>query len=97
MIRTLCQAIKKRRILEFNYDGLSRVVEPHLVGDRTTGRTSLSSFQVGGKSHSGGLPDWRPFTVAKISGLEVTGRTFDGPRPGYNPDDSRMTVIHCRL
>lgn len=97
MIETLCQAISEKRILNFTYDGLPRTVEPHLVGDRTTGKTGLSAYQIGGKSHSNSVPYWRPFTVSKIRELEITDQTFDKPRPGYNPNDSRMTVIHCRV
>ena len=94
---TLCDAISNRRILSFTYDGLPRVVEPHLLGDRTTGKMGLSAYQIDGQSKSNTVPDWRPFTVSKIQDLEVTGRSFSGTRPGYNPNDSRMTVIHCRL
>lgn len=92
----ICEAIEHNQIVEFSYDGLFREVEPHLVGIRN-GKPTLSSFQIGGRSKSGNIPGWRPFTIPKIRALEVTSRTFGGPRQGYNPNDSRMSSIICRL
>ena len=77
--RLLREAIEGRRLIRFVLDGLVRVAEPHDYGalgelDR------VLVYQVGGKSRSGGLPNWRLVTVEKMSQLEVLDRTFVGPR-----------------
>lgn len=77
--RLLREAIAGRRVIRFVLDGLVRVAEPHDYGTlKEVARVLV--YQVGGKSHSGRLPDWRLVTVDKMSQLEVLERTFAGPR-----------------
>jgi len=35
--------------------------------------------------------------VAKIQNLRVAADTFDADDPNYNPDDTAMFEIHCRV
>jgi hypothetical protein len=75
----LREAIAGRRLIRFVLDGLVRVAEPHDYGTlKEVDRVLV--YQVGGRSHSGRLPDWRLVTVEKMSGLEVLDQTFAGPR-----------------
>lgn len=92
---TLCDAIRSRKVIEFHFDGGVRTVEPFCHGVSTAGNEVLRGYQTAGYSSSGRLPEWRLFTVSKISGLVVTGDRFQGSRPGYNPNDSAMNQIHC--
>ena len=90
----LIQAIRNRRVVEFQYHGQQRVVEPFTYGvEKDTGNEVLSAFQIGGQSNSGGLPAWRLFSVSEISGLRATPLAFTASRPGYNRNDSRMSQI----
>ncbi len=42
----LAQAIEKRRVVTFTYDGFLRVVEPFLLGTTTAGRPALRAYQI---------------------------------------------------
>lgn len=95
MDKKICEAIKSQKIIEFFYDGLERVVEPHTYGVSTAGNDVLSAYQIDGQSNSD-LPNWKLFTVDKISNLVVTDRTFT-VEPGYTSGDSRMTEIYCEI
>jgi len=69
LIRT---AIAELRLIRFQLAGLLRIAEPHDYGIMN-GTLRLFVFQVGGKSRSGRLPDWRLVTVADASGFAGMG------------------------
>uniref|UniRef100_A0A6M3XH10 Uncharacterized protein n=1 Tax=viral metagenome TaxID=1070528 RepID=A0A6M3XH10_9ZZZZ len=96
-IQQACSAISGRNVVKFNYEGYTRVVEPHLLGEKTSGSIALSAWQVEGYSESGSYPPWRNYTLDKITGFAHTGETFIGSRPGYNPNDKTMLRIICRI
>ncbi len=93
----LLQAISARKTIKFYYDGHVRNVEPHACGNFSNGNTVLVGYQYSGGSNSGSIPDWRTFTVAEISSLEVMGLTFDNDRPGYNPRDQRFIKVYAKV
>jgi hypothetical protein len=72
-------AIHEKRLLRFAYHGKLRVVEPQDYGIQN-GTAHLFSFQIGGQSSSGPLPDWRKFAVRDMSKLELLEQTFPGSR-----------------
>jgi predicted DNA-binding transcriptional regulator YafY len=89
----ICGAIAARAVISFAYSGRQRIVEPHALGHDKKGSLILSAWQTTGGSGEG----WRDFICDKMSGLVPTGAKFAGPRPGYNPNDSTLTRIVCRL
>lgn len=93
----ICKAIQKKQIISFWYAGSTpstRTVEPHLLGFAQGGsELTLSAWQLSGGTRSG----WRDFHVAGISNLSITDRVFQKPRSDYNPRDSTMSPIICRL
>lgn len=91
--QTICDAIKNRKILAFQYKNGRRTVEPHLLGYNDDGALTLSAWQRSGGSGE----DWRDFQVARLSGLAVVEGPSEAPRPGYNPLDEKMFQIMCRL
>jgi len=93
----VCQAIRERRIIRLHYDGGLRDVEPHFHGASSEGNDLLRAYQVGGYSRSGQPHGWRTFRLDHASALAVTDRTFSVPRPDYDPEDSSMATIYCRL
>jgi predicted DNA-binding transcriptional regulator YafY len=94
----ICEAISKKRVIKFYYEGLERIVQPHVYGkNKTTGKEFLRGYQVGGYSSSGKIPGWRLFDVSKISEIELTDETFDNPAPGYNRNDPQISHIYCRI
>lgn len=98
MLQTIINAIQNKQILSFQYDGLSRIVEPHAVGISTTGKQVMRCFQIDGQSSHPPIPDWRLMSILKIQGLSVVvGQHFISARPGYKSGDSAMTTIYAQL
>ena len=93
----ICDAIRARRLLRFVYEGYERVVEPHLYGVNSAGHEALSGYLVRGWSASETAPGWRTYLVDQMRDTAALADPFTGTREGYNPDDSRMIRIHCRL
>jgi predicted DNA-binding transcriptional regulator YafY len=97
LLNKIIQAIENRKLMEFNYDGNFRIVEPHTVGVSKTGKEMLSAFQTGGDSNRGNVPCWGQFSVSKIEKLQVLDDSFSGTRSGYTRGDSRMNEIYAEL
>jgi hypothetical protein len=93
----ICEAIEKKAVVEFIYNGGLRVVEPQCHGTSTAGNEVLRGFQTKNYSKPGESPANKLFEVSKISGLKPTGKTFSKPGPHYNPDDKAMGYVHCHL
>lgn len=90
-------AIKNRHLLEFTYKSHFRIVEPHTFGIFSNGNEILVSYQIGGTSETGDIPDWRPFTFSKIENLKVLNENFMVARSGYKRADPRFREIYCDL
>lgn len=97
MSSSLCRAIRERRVVRFNYDGFTRVVEPYCYGVSTAGNDVVRGFQIGGHSKSGRPLGWRLFRVDEISGFTVLDSEFTGARTFYNRYDHDMESIYCRV
>jgi hypothetical protein len=94
----ICEAIRKHRLLEFEYDGLRRVVAPYCHGVSTRDVESLRAVQIrGSTSRTGGLGFGKLWTVAKMTDVRLTNEAFVPDDPNYNPDDRGMKSIHCRI
>jgi hypothetical protein len=93
----ICEAIRKRALLEFRYHGKARVVAPYCFGVSTKGNDILRAIQVRGESSSGGLGLGKLWTVAEMVGLRMLDESFKPNDPNYNPNDSAMKQIHCRI
>jgi hypothetical protein len=89
----ICESIAARSMISFLYSGKQRTVEPHTLGYDKKSALILSAWQTSGGSGEG----WRDFHLEKMTNIVSTGAKFSGPRPGYNPNDSTMTRIVCRL
>ena len=98
MLDTLiCEAIRGRTLMMYEYGGLIRVVEPHLLGETAAGSRLLSGWLRPGYSRSDPNGGWRTWRVDRIGSEQLLDARFDGPRPGYNPADPRMTRVLCAL
>ena len=93
----ICDAIRSRRLIRFIYDGYERIAEPHLYGISTASHEVVSAYLVGGWSASEGAPGWRKYLVREMHDLHALAESFEGPRPGYNPEDRQMRQMYCRL
>ncbi len=93
----ICNAIETKHLLRFTYENHTRIVEPFCHGFSTTSRDVLRAYWVGSYSESEHEPPWRLYTVSEMSDIEMLKDTFSGDRPGYEPNDSHMTTIYCRI
>ncbi len=93
----ICDAIRQRRRLLFDYEGLPRVVEPYCHGTNMHGSQLLRAVQVAGSSSSGAFGFGKLWTVSKMSHVRPSDEAFTPDDPRYNPDDSTITVVHCRI
>lgn len=89
-------AIETMSVLEFDYEGEPRVVEPHCYGITTAGNEAIRCYQIDGYSSSGKL-GWKLYDLSKASDIRTTSKTFSGPREGYKPGDKAMSQIFCEL
>ena len=93
----ICDAIRGRKLMMYEYGGLIRVVEPHLYGETAAGARLLSGWLRPGYSRSDPNGGWRTWRVDRIGSEQLLDVQFDGARPGYNPTDPRMTRVVCAL
>jgi hypothetical protein len=89
-------AIAQKRTIRFSYNDKERISEPHDYGVQK-GRALLLTYQIGGQSSSGTLPDWRWIDVSKISDLEILDATFDGNRPAPSGKHHKWDQLFIRV
>ncbi len=90
----ICEAIRSRAVLEFDYDGRRRVVAPYCHGRTAKHSEVLRAVQLSGYA-PGGLGFGKLWTIAKMTNVRLSGETFMPEDPAYNPKDSAMAWIHC--
>ena len=93
----ICEAIRRRSLLQFRYQRRLRVVAPYCYGISTRGVEILRAIQIRGSSASGRLGIGKLWTVAAIVDPRMLDETFSPDDPNYNPDDSAMRQILCRI
>ena len=73
------------------------MVAPYVHGTSTAGSESLRAVQVRGQSSSGRFGFGKLWSVDKMLNVRVTNEPFVPNDPKYNPDDTGMSEIHCRI
>lgn len=71
----LKSAIIRKQQVVCTYHGLRREMCPHVIGDGKAGSKVLS-YQFGGESSSGELPQWRCMNVSDIADVVVRDGKF---------------------
>jgi predicted DNA-binding transcriptional regulator YafY len=98
-IEIIRRAINERKLVEFCYRSLPRVVEPMALGEVKRGIWQLRGHQVGGKSSSSRrLPDGKPklFELTEIASVAVLSDSFDIP-VFYTRGDKAFIRIDTQL
>ena len=95
--QTACDAVAKGKCLQVSYDGYSRLVEVHVVGETTAGHDAMRVYQVRGGSNSNERIGWKLLRLDEALGATVTDEVSHAPRPSYNRNDSHMARIYCRV
>jgi hypothetical protein len=94
---SIATAIANLQLLSFDYEGHSRVVEPHTYGTDSKGHLALRAYQVRGGSRSNTSEGWRMFHEREMRNLTVLSESFSGPRPKYKRGDSQFQSIIAQL
>ncbi len=89
-------AIRDKYMLRFTYHGKLRIVEPQDYGIQKD-TVNLFTYQVGGQSSSGPIPEWRKFAVREISKLELLDQTFPGSRAVPEHRHQTWDVLFARV
>lgn len=89
----ICRAIQQRRKLIFHYNGLRRVVTPYCYGISSRDREVLRAIEINGTQPSFG----KLWAVGEMSQVELSKEHFEPNDPKYNPNDSAMKRILCRI
>ena len=96
METVICNAIGKKAVIAFEYNGRLRIVEPQCHGISSAGHEVLRGVQINDDGHSTKVAG-KLFDVSKMSALRELGRTFVNPAPNHNPNDKAMKLVHCCL
>ena len=91
----ICEAISKKKVITFYYEGGIRIVEPHCHGKTTAGNEGLRAYQVGGYTNSGKY-GWKMYDLNKSKQIEVITESFN-TRSGYKRGDKGMSIIYCEI
>jgi hypothetical protein len=92
----ICDAIRLKRAIRFEYHGGAREVEPYIYGRSGAGVELLRAYQLRGASRSGETAGWKMFQVADISSVSVTFERF-ATRGGYDQGDTVIVFVNCRV
>jgi hypothetical protein len=97
VLALLCEAIVTRRLLAFTYEGHARVVAPYCHGLTRSGSEVLRAVQPRGSSRSGHFGSGKLWTVSKMRLVRTLAEAFVPDDPDYEPNDSAMERVHCRV
>jgi hypothetical protein len=92
----ICEAIRRRALLQFEYHGRVRVVAPYCHGVSTRGVEVLRALQLRGSSSSG-LGFGKLWAIDDMVDPRILDETFTPDDPNYNPHDRAMKAICCRI
>jgi hypothetical protein len=97
VLALLCEAMATRKLLAFTYEGHARVVAPYCHGFTRAGNEVLRAVQLRGASRSGHFGSAKLWTVSKMRLVRTLEEGFVADDPDYEPNDSAMARIHCRV
>ena len=97
MLALICEAIATRKRLAFTYEGHLRVVDSYCHGFTREGSEVLRAVQKRGSSRSGNFQGGKLWTVSKMRLVRTLDEDFVPDDPDYEPNDSAMARVHCRI
>jgi hypothetical protein len=93
----ICDAIRLKHVIRLVYHGGTRDIEPYIYGRSSTGDELLRGYQLRGASRSGASAGWKMFRITDVSSASVTFEPFTAARAGYDPIDTVITFVNCRI
>ena len=83
----ICRAIRKRAVIQFNYHGTQRSVEPQSHGISSAKNEVIRGVQTNPRDPSGKQIEGKFYKVSEMTDLKETGESFSKPGPHFNPND----------
>jgi hypothetical protein len=96
-LNTACEALRLAKCLELRYDGFTRVVEVHTVGNTKDGNGIMLVWQVRGGSVSGERQGWKMMRLDETFSTIVIEEKSAAPRVGYKRGDKSIASIRCQI
>jgi hypothetical protein len=93
----ICEAIKRKAVIRFDYPRGPRTVEPQSHGISSAGNEVIRGVQTYPRSPTGKSIEGKLYAVSRMSDLRETGETFLKPGSHFNPNDKGMIYVHCGL
>jgi hypothetical protein len=90
-------AIANKRLIEFKYDGATRVAEPHDYGLRDGSVTVLAFQRKKAGQQNDDVRGWRSLEVSKIEECVVLEDTFRGTREQAAQHHQEWDVLYARV
>ena len=87
-------AIENRQLLSFVCKGKNKIVEPYTFGESSSGKDTLSAFQIEDGGNSSGNLTWRQFAIRDIKDLKLLDTKCAEIREDYHVDNARMNFIY---
>lgn len=95
-MKTITDTVQQRHLLELQYHGYSRTVEPHVDGRDKSGDEVLRCYQNSGGSESGERFGWKLLKVAEVFFIHQLKESFP-QRPEYKRNDKAKDYIFSQL
>jgi hypothetical protein len=98
MEEIICEAIRSRISLHFNYRGGGCTVDPYCLGMNAEGEMVLLGYQRSGQALPGTLghgTGWVTFPVDKLSDLKSTEIPFLPDKPDPKKKEKIVEIICC--
>ena len=98
-IALICSAIRSWRLIEFNYHGGSRTVEPFCLGTLLSrdDKVSLLCYRTGGSGDSHGDFGWKLYRLSEMKHIRVLDEQFSGVREDYDSRKAGMVTVYCSV
>lgn len=89
MNQTISDAIKNKTLIQFDYDSISRTVEPYCYGTTAAGNEALRAYQTSGEKSK---MAWKLYDLTKATNITATTDTFK-PRKDYKQGDKIISTV----
>jgi hypothetical protein len=96
MYLLIFESIERAHLMQFMYEGVFRIIEPHMYGSDASGMDLLCGFQIAGTDGLGKNNGWHKFEVSKISDLQRLPTRYPGPRHPYRLASKTFKRIYCQ-
>ncbi|MEJ8758607.1 hypothetical protein WG947_16450 [Pontibacter sp. H259] len=97
LLEEISKAIGARLFVQFNYNGHTYLLEPHLVGQNQRKQDCLCGWSANTYNNAPEyIAGWHCFLLENIKNLKVMEKRFYKTRPEYDPYDNNMSRIYYR-